>query len=87
MMRNARHKHRLSLSTLPVFMLLCGAAGAGYMTDLPALVTYVPNWTAIHASMPGSGCAIKGNISIDTGERIYHVPGQRYYDATRITPS
>lgn len=24
-------------------------------------------------------CNIKGNISIDTGERIFHVPGQRYY--------
>jgi hypothetical protein len=28
-------------------------------------------------------CRIKGNISA-TGERIYHVPGQRYYDATYI---
>jgi len=24
-------------------------------------------------------CLIKGNIS-SSGERIYHVPGQRYYD-------
>jgi hypothetical protein len=31
-------------------------------------------------------CAIKGNIS-SSGERIYHVPGQRYYDATRISES
>ena len=30
------------------------------------------------------GCDIKGNISLNTGERIYHVPGQAYYDATRI---
>jgi hypothetical protein len=29
-------------------------------------------------------CKIKGNISIDTGERIYHVPGQMFYDDTRI---
>jgi len=28
-------------------------------------------------------CAIKGNIS-SKGERIYHVPGGRYYDATMI---
>jgi hypothetical protein len=28
-------------------------------------------------------CAIKGNISA-AGERIYHVPGQRYYAITRI---
>ena len=28
-----------------------------------------------------SQCLIKGNIS-SKGERIYHVPGGRYYDAT-----
>ena len=30
------------------------------------------------------GCDIKGNISLNTGERIYHLPGQEYHDATRI---
>ncbi len=29
-------------------------------------------------------CRIKGNISYRTGERIYHVPGQRYYESTQI---
>jgi hypothetical protein len=33
------------------------------------------------------GCNIKGNISQTTGEHIYHVPGQRYYDATVIDPA
>ena len=33
---------------------------------------------------PRPGCAIKGNVS-SSGERIYHVPGQRHYDATRIS--
>jgi hypothetical protein len=32
------------------------------------------------------GCGIKGNISYRTGEHIYHVPGQKYYWATRINP-
>lgn len=32
-------------------------------------------------------CVIKGNISINTGERIYHVPGGYYYDRTKITTS
>ncbi len=31
-------------------------------------------------------CNIKGNISINTGERIFHVPGQEYYAATKISP-
>ena len=29
---------------------------------------------------------IKGNVST-RGERIYHMPGQRYYDETRISAS
>ncbi|MYE10509.1 MAG: hypothetical protein F4X99_02370 [Gammaproteobacteria bacterium] len=29
-------------------------------------------------------CVIKGNVS-SSGERVYHVPGQRYCDATRIS--
>ena len=32
------------------------------------------------------GCNIKGNISVDSGEKIYHVPGQRYYSDTIIRP-
>lgn len=32
------------------------------------------------------GCLIKGNIS-SSGERIYHMPGQRYYDKTVIDTS
>lgn len=31
-----------------------------------------------------AGCGIKGNISTRTGERIYHMPGQKYYFETRI---
>jgi hypothetical protein len=27
-------------------------------------------------------CVIKGNISYNGGELIYHMPGQRFYDAT-----
>ena len=35
-------------------------------------------------SFGGAGCNVKGNISINSGERIYHVPGQRYYAETII---
>lgn len=31
-------------------------------------------------------CSIKGNVSTQ-GERIYHVPGQKYYEETRISAS
>ena len=33
-----------------------------------------------------NACNIKGNVST-RGERIYHVPGQKYYDETRISAS
>ena len=33
-----------------------------------------------------AACAIKGNISIGSGEHIYHVPGQEHYDETIISP-
>jgi len=32
------------------------------------------------------GCVIKGNISTKTGEKIYHMPYQRYYAQTVINP-
>jgi len=33
------------------------------------------------------GCVIKGNISFSTGEKIYHMLGQEYYDKTAIDES
>lgn len=33
-----------------------------------------------------NNCQIKGNIS-SSGEKIYHLPGQKYYDKTVIDPS
>jgi hypothetical protein len=31
------------------------------------------------------GCDIKGHISFNTGEKIYHVPGQEYYWKQELT--
>jgi hypothetical protein len=30
------------------------------------------------------GCFVKGNINLKTGERVYHVPGQKHYDDVTI---
>ena len=59
--------------------MLAGAAGLGFTADHLSL-------DGIQALLPGSGCNIKGNIAIESGERIYHLPGQDYYDVTRISP-
>jgi len=58
-------------------------------TRKPQAVTATP---AIPAGCPQGcvtappGCVIKGNISSSSGERIYHIPGQRYYEQTKIEP-
>lgn len=42
--------------------------------------------TIAPAAAQQGGCNIKGNVSTQ-GERIYHVPGQKYYNDTRISRS
>lgn len=32
-------------------------------------------------------CIVKGNISINTGNKVYHIPGMEDYDSTIIDPS
>jgi hypothetical protein len=34
---------------------------------------------------PKPGCNIKGNISIDTGNKLYHLPGMKDYEITIIS--
>lgn len=36
---------------------------------------------------PKAGCHIKGNVSVDTGEKNYHVLGQELYSSTTINAS
>lgn len=38
-------------------------------------------------AVPPAGCNIKGNISFNSGEKIYHLPGQAYYYDTTIDPA
>ncbi len=41
---------------------------------------------ATAATGPENSCRVKGNINRD-GERVYHVPGSRFYEQTRINES
>jgi len=64
-------------------------AGAAALTGAVAVVAFsspLPGFATVAASIAGAGghCAIKGNVSIDSGERIYHLPGQKHYSETRI---
>jgi hypothetical protein len=53
---------------------VAGAAGAIVVAGILAL----------EIGFPIVGCGVKGNISPNTGERIYHVAGQEYYLRTRV---
>lgn len=57
-----------------------GAKTVTVNREKPAKKGWLPN-------MLNPGCKIKGNISLSKGERIYHVPGQKYYAETRISPT
>lgn len=68
-----RRARRPTLPALLTGLILASAAGIGVTSG------------SFRAMLPGSGCNIKGNISLNTGGRIYHVPGQRYYHDTRVS--
>jgi hypothetical protein len=36
--------------------------------------------------IPKPGCNIKGNISLDTKKKLYHLPGMKDYQITAISP-
>lgn len=59
------------------YLAIIGAGILGYLgvdaLDLPA-----PAWSG--------ACTIKDNVSVNSGERIYHVPGQKFYAETKISP-
>nr|WP_244423711.1 hypothetical protein [Rhizobium sp. CF122] len=67
------------LFTMQTFYLAIIVGGlAGYVgTDLLTSSTPLAAFS--------SACNIKGNVSINTGERIYHVLGKKYYDETKIS--
>jgi len=73
-----RRRRTSSFRTFIAGALLIGAAGLGFNADGLSL-------DSMKALVPGSSCDIKGNISVNTGERIYHVPGQEYYRKTIIS--
>ncbi|MBX4911227.1 succinoglycan biosynthesis protein exoi [Rhizobium bangladeshense] len=82
MRQGYRYQHRRSVlfraPGLVIGAVAFGAAGGWTASDMLA------SWSASGGS--GLSCRIKGNISIDKGERIFHVPGQKYYAQTKISP-
>ena len=70
---------------IPLVAQLALAGGLG-MASVMGIGSAGGNIAAISAAAQGASCTIKGNVSISSGEHIYHVPGQRYYGTTVISP-
>lgn len=85
-MRNPRKywqpqkKNRIAATAKAAPGLLAGALMIG------AVGYYSAGDLVAQVAAPAQGCRIKGNISINSRERIYHVPGQEYYASTKISP-
>lgn len=82
--RRTRHRPgRILLKTVAPFVAVAAVAVFSVASgSIPALTS-----TSLLGIGSGSSasCDVKGNISLNTGERIYHVPGQKYYTETRIS--
>ena len=63
----------------PVFWTSITVRGGSASTRPPTPVPSINGWTGFTCDR-----CIKGNISYRTGERIYHIPGCDYYEATVI---
>ncbi len=79
---------QMSRRGIPFSMQVAIASGAGALGLLAVAQTdlSLSDVATFFSSGGHVTCPIKGNISINTGERIYHVPGQEYYDETIISP-
>lgn len=67
-------------------LVLAGAVGFGGAFAVMAPEQLAPAARMALGSFGGAGCNIKGNVSINSGQRIYHTPGQKYYSQTIIRP-
>jgi hypothetical protein len=68
-------RHKLRVRVHPFFVVALTAAAA---------IGSGAVWSAHGLNALDVDCMIKGNISRSNGERIYHIPGDRYYDVTVV---
>jgi len=64
-----------------------GMSNFTYVVVSASLASFLATggYALIPRSVYDPACDIKGNISYNGGERIFHIPGQRDYSGTRIS--
>ncbi|UJQ95522.1 sunset domain-containing protein [Mariluticola halotolerans] len=84
----------MNFSRLPLVpqLLLVSALPFGAVTFVLSPDAFMAGTQSMSMQVVSGGyasageCVIKGNISINSGKHIYHVPGQEFYTRTRISP-
>ena len=87
------NKSKRSQKNLIVAIVLTPIALGAILTNLIArfnnrpVSTNAPSTTSTEINIPGElspSCNIKGNISVNTGKKWYHIPGMEDYESTTI---
>ncbi|MBU4530183.1 MAG: hypothetical protein KUA43_06290 [Hoeflea sp.] len=68
------------MARFATWVIVCSAAAFAAPATIRAVASQA------QSVLSGEPCLIKGNISINSGARIYHVPGQHFYNQTKIRP-
>ena len=67
-------------TVMPTFTATATSTSTPFATVTP---THTPTYAPTHTAVP-EHCRIKGNINVDSGERVYHTPDSPWYERTEI---
>lgn len=78
-----RHSHQKTRRTSKIMAGWLSLAGLTLVVTVGQMTRRNPDPIT---AMTKPGCLIKGNISIDTDKKLYHLPGMEDYDITVVSP-
>ena len=73
------------LNSRGLFNVVAGIGGLA-MLGFASIEFGRPVLSSLLAFAAQPSCSIKGNISIDSGKKLYHLPGMEDYETTNIEP-
>ena len=84
--RQQRNNRILEAIALTGFLTI-GATVVWFLERLPTAKTVLNEGGSTITSAINPSCLIKGNISLNSGRKYYHMPGMEDYEITRIDPA